>query len=82
MRTWLADLMRKYADRLDYAGSPKCTGWSFTFENRRGIVFREGTRQGCPLWYLGDADHQRAHSEADTDHAIVDWAAGAARFGR
>ncbi len=80
-RVRLAEWMRMWADRLDHAGAPKAIGWSFTFENERGIVFREG-RQGCPLWYLGDADYQRAHSEADTEHAIVDWANGTARFGR
>jgi hypothetical protein len=81
LRTWMADQMRKWADRIDYEGAPKAINYSFTFENRRGIVFREDGK-GCPLWYYGDADHQRAHSDADTDHAIVDWAAGTARFGR
>ncbi len=78
----LAEWMRHWADRLDHAGAPKAIDWSFTFENERGIVFREGERRGCPLWYYGDGDYQRAHAEADTEHAIVDWANGTARFGR
>lgn len=63
--TRLAALLRRLADRIDHAGAPKLTGWSFTFENRRGIVFRRD-RKGCPLAYLGDADYDRAHAEADT----------------
>lgn len=60
----LARLMRRWADRLDYPGAPKCTGYSFTFEHEQGIRFRDDGR-GCPLWYLGDADYERAHTEAD-----------------
>ena len=37
------------------------------------MVVREGTRQGCPLWYYGDADYERAHNEADDPVARVDW---------
>jgi hypothetical protein len=82
LKTWIATRLRYLADRIDYAGAPKAmSGYSFTFENRRGIVFREDGK-GCPLWYYGEADYQRAHAEADTDHAIVDWTAGTARLGR
>lgn len=35
----------------------------FTFEDRVGIVFREDNR-GCLLWYIGDAEYERAHTEA------------------
>lgn len=81
MRARIGMWMRRWADRIDRDGAPKAIGWSFTFEHQRGIVFREDGR-GCPLWYLGDADHDRAHSESDTDHMIVDWANATARFGR
>ncbi len=82
MRTWIATRLRWWADRIDDAGAPKClSGYSFTIENKRGIIFRDDGK-GCPLWHYGDADYQRAHSEADTDHAIVDWDNGTARFGR
>jgi hypothetical protein len=60
----LAGFLRRAADRIDHAGAPKLIHWSFTFENRRGIVFREDGR-GCPLAYLGDAAYSRAHDEAD-----------------
>jgi hypothetical protein len=62
--TRLAALLRRLADRIDHAGAPKLMHWSFTFESGRGIVFRNDGK-GCPLAYLGDADHERAHSEAD-----------------
>lgn len=81
MKTWLAYHLRRIADRIDDAGAPKCTNLRFTFEDRRGIVVRENG-PGCPLWYYGEADYLLAHSEAETDHAIVDWRRGTARFGR
>jgi len=70
VRVLLARWLRRWADRLDDAGAPKAIGWSFTFEHRRGIVFRDDGR-GCPLWYLGDAERARAHTEADTEHAML-----------
>jgi hypothetical protein len=73
--------LRCYADRIDPAGAPRAIGWSFTYENRQGVVFRDDGR-GCPLWYLGTDDHERAHAEADTEHMIVNWRNGTARFGR
>lgn len=57
-------LLRRLADRLDYANAPKSMGFSFTFERGEGIHFRDD-RRGCPLWYLGDDDYERAHDEAD-----------------
>jgi len=38
---------------------------SFTFESGRGIVVHSDGKRGCPLWYLGEADYERAHSEAE-----------------
>lgn len=67
-----AGLLRRWADRLSYETAPRAIGWSFTFEDRVGIRFREDGR-GCPLWYLGEDDHERAHEEADTTHVRVDW---------
>lgn len=64
VRVRLADWMRKWADRLDYQGAPKRTHLSFTFENRQGIKVRQDAK-GCPLWYYGKADYERAHVEAD-----------------
>ena len=73
----LAALLRKYADRIDDAGAPHALHWTFTFENREGIRFREDGR-GCRLWYLGDADYDKAHDEADNPPVRVDWKALAA----
>lgn len=74
MTKWLAEWLRRIADRIDWAGAPKIMGRSFTLEDREGIRFREDGR-GCPLAYLGNAEYERAHAEADTEHARVDWAA-------
>jgi hypothetical protein len=60
----IAELLRRIADRIDYAGAPKSIGWSFTIEDGKGIVFHQDRHQGCPLWYLGDADYERAHTES------------------
>jgi hypothetical protein len=58
----LAMALRRWADRIDDAGSPKAVGWSFTIESS-GLVFNSDGR-GCPLWYLSDEDYARAHDEA------------------
>jgi hypothetical protein len=63
LRALIAYQMRKYADRLDRPGAPKATHVRFTFEERIGIVFRDDGR-GCRLWYLGDQEYERAHTEA------------------
>lgn len=61
----LSSLLRRIADRIDYAGAPRALGaYSFTFERGEGIRFRDDGR-GCPLWYLGEDDYRRAHDEAD-----------------
>lgn len=56
--------LRRIADRIDPANTPRCTGYSFTIEPGEGIRWRDDGR-GCPLWYLSEADYQRAHDEAD-----------------
>lgn len=60
----IARWLRHLADRLDPEGAPRRTHWSFTFERGRGGVFREDGR-GCPVWYYGRADYDRALWEAD-----------------
>lgn len=82
MRAHIGRWLRAAADRIDPTGAPRyMAGYSFTFENERGLTFRQDGR-GCPLAYFGEADYRRAHAEADTEHAIVDWSRGTARFGR
>ncbi|MEU8334828.1 hypothetical protein [Micromonospora tulbaghiae] len=78
IRQHLARRLRFFADRIDREHAPHGTHWSFTFEDGDGIRFREDGR-GCPIWYLGTADYQRAHTEADTEHVQVDWATATAR---
>lgn len=78
LRQRLARRLRFLADRMDHAGAPKATHWSFTFEDQEGIRFREDGR-GCRLWYLGDAEYEKAHTEADTEHVQVDWVNATAR---
>lgn len=73
MRSRLGWRLRRLADRIDYHGAPRAIGWSFTFEHREGIRFRNDGK-GCQLWYLGEEDYQRAHTEADTEHFQIDWA--------
>lgn len=70
--------LRCIADRIDHPGAPKATHWHFTFERGRGVVFNEQGR-GCRLWYLGDADYERAHAEASDPAPRVDWKALARR---
>lgn len=73
-RARIADLLRKYADRIDHHGAPKLTHWTFTFELHRGMVFREDGR-GCRVAYLGGHEYERAHTEADNPPPRVDWKA-------
>lgn len=75
-RAWVGALLRTWADRIDYDGAVKRTGLSFTFEHRQGVRLRQDGR-GCPVYYMGETDYQRAHDEADTEHAVVDWKAAA-----
>jgi hypothetical protein len=78
MRARLGAWLRKWADRLDDAGAPKRTPYSFTFESSAaGVMLRQDGR-GCPLYYVGEADYARAHAEADTSHVVVDWRAASA----
>jgi len=67
--------MRRIADRIDYDGAPKATGWSFTFEAGEGVRFRDDGR-GCCLWHLGGDEYNKAHTQADSEHVRVDWKTG------
>lgn len=63
MRRLLAWWLRCLADQIDHAGAFKATHLFFTFERGQGVVINE-EGQGCQLWYAGDADYERAHTEA------------------
>lgn len=79
MRSWVGGLLRHWADRIDHAGTPKCFGMTFTFERGRGIVLHgepgvtSTDRKGCSLWYLGDAEYEKAWTEADDRPPRVLW---------
>ncbi len=68
----LAWYLRCLADRIDHEGAPQGLSYSFTIESGEGIRLRDDGR-GCPLWYLGDEDYERAHAEADRPGVRVDW---------
>ena len=70
----LARWLRALADRVDPDGAPRHMSYSFTFEDREGIRFRDDGK-GCPLWYLGRDSYERAHAEADKRGTRVDWEA-------
>jgi hypothetical protein len=72
IRARIGAWMRKWADRIDYAGAPKITHWTFTFERGKGLVFREDGR-GCMVAYLGDAEYDKAHAESDTARSDEQW---------
>ncbi|SRR6266704_5384924 len=72
VRRWLGERLRRLADRLDYGGAPRAIGWSFTFERGEGIRFRDDGK-GCRLWYLSEADYDKAHTEADKLPVRIPW---------
>ena len=57
---------------LPYQEQPKLLGWSFTFENHKGVVFNQDGR-GCPLMYFNDEEYERAHNEAIDASPRIDW---------
>lgn len=59
--TKIAWWLRCLADRIDPKHAPRAMGWSFTF-TYDGVKFHRDNR-GCPLWYLGWEDYDRAHRE-------------------
>jgi hypothetical protein len=79
----LARWLRRTADRIDHAGAPKALDTaSFTFEPGRGMVFHTVWQYypnglpGCPLWFYGDEDYQRAHAEVVDRSAWIDTNTG------
>jgi hypothetical protein len=72
MRIWIAERLRRIAERLDRDGAPKRSAVSFTFERGIGIVTHLDGR-GCPLWNLRDADYMRAFTEADDPVRRINW---------
>jgi hypothetical protein len=63
MMATIARKMRHWADRMDPDRAPRAMGYTFTIEPGQGIVFHENG-PGCPLWHLGRAEYERAHTES------------------
>jgi hypothetical protein len=81
MRRWLANAMRRLADRIDHAGAPKAMHLSFTYEDGKGIVIHGlngvgDCGRGCRLWVLNDDEYAKAHIEAERPGVWVDWKSG------
>lgn len=78
----IAEIMNFYMNH-EIAEAPQAVGWSFTFEQgrpgRRGGVRWRDDGRGCPVWYLSNADYERAHTEADDPPRAIDWAEGRIR---
>lgn len=70
-RTRIGKVLRRWADRIDHHGAPRALGRSFTFEPGRGIVFHEDSKTGCPLYYLGMDDYDRAHRDGRFDNGGI-----------
>lgn len=70
----LAGWLRSFADRIDHAGAPKLTHWTWTFELRQGVRFREDGK-GCRVAYLGNDEYEKAHTQADNPPARINWKA-------
>ena len=65
VRARIGHWLRRWADRIDYLGAPRLLNWTFTLEAGEGIRFRMDGR-GCRLAYLGVAEYEKAHAEADS----------------
>lgn len=78
MKRRLARWLRRTADRIHPASGPQRLVASFTIEPCRGITFwgPELPRPGCPLWFYGDEDYQRAHTEVVDRSAWIDTNTG------
>ena len=71
IRARFGKVLRRWADRIDHHGAPRAMGRSFTFEPGRGIVFHEGSKTGCPIYYLGMDDYEKAHRDAGFDNGGI-----------
>lgn len=59
MRRWIATRLLFLSARIDPEGTFRCTGMSFEFVENVGAEWNwDG--HGCPLWYYGRADYERA----------------------
>lgn len=84
MRRRIGEWLRRLADRIDWVGAPRWSGMTFTFEAEQGVVVHKGvllaskgiSQPGCPLWYLGEDEYQKAYTEAANPGLWVNWQTG------
>lgn len=60
-RMWLGYWLRRIADRVDWWGAPRAPSMSFTIEQGKGVVFHQDRTSGCPLWFHGYGDYEKAY---------------------
>ncbi|MEU9515904.1 hypothetical protein [Micromonospora sp. NPDC048169] len=65
-RAWIGKRLRFLADRIDYKGAPRYLGYSVTIETDESVPRIREDGRGCKLWYLGNAEYEKAHTEADS----------------
>jgi len=67
----LGKFLRRLADQIDHDNAPRAVGWSFRFEEGKGIVWQDdpiGNQppKGCRVWYF-PKDYPLAHNDGDAD---------------
>lgn len=72
VRRRLAWRLRCWADRIDRAGAVRVTSMTLTLEKGEGWRLREDGR-GMKVCYLGEAEYDKAHTEADDPPYRIDW---------
>lgn len=70
-RARIGKVLRRWADRIDHHGAPRSIDWSFTIEQGHGLVFHNDRKTGCPLYYLGTDDYEKAHRDAGFDNGGI-----------
>lgn len=66
IRGWIGKRLRFLADRIDYKGAPRYLGYSVTIETGERVPRIREDGRGCKIWYLGHAEYEKAHTEADS----------------
>lgn len=71
-RSRIGKVLRRLADRIDHHGAPRSIDWSFTFERGKGLVFHNDRGTGCPLYFLGMDEYEKAHREDDAQPVVME----------
>lgn len=91
MRARIGRWLRAWADRIDYHGAYRITGYTFTMRPGEGLQVQWGG-DGCPIVYSGEDNYQRAHAgprdavpsftEQHANPSLIETAAKGARAPR